>query len=61
MQIKGEVVIDYIIVGEKGPDHDKEFEAEVRCNSKSLARGKGRTKKQAEMQAAKQALDNMKR
>ena len=61
LQIKGEVVIDYIIVGEKGPDHDKEFEAEVRCNSKSLARGKGRTKKQAEMQAAKQALDNMKR
>ena len=61
LQIKGEVVIDYVIVGEKGPDHDKEFEAEVRCNSKSLARGKGRTKKQAEMQAAKQALDNMKR
>lgn len=61
LQIRGEVLIDYIIVGEKGPDHDKEFEAEVRCNSKSLARGKGRTKKQAEMQAAKQALDNMKR
>ena len=61
LQIKGEVVIDYIIVGEKGPDHDKEFEAEVRCNSKSLARGKGRTKKQAEMQDAKQALDNLKR
>lgn len=61
LQIKGEVVIDYIIVKEKGPDHNKEFEAEVRCNSNPLARGKGRTKKQAEMQAAKQALENMKR
>lgn len=61
LQTKGEVVIDYIIVKEKGPDHDKEFEAEVRCNKKPLARGKGRTKKQAEMQAAKQALENMKR
>ncbi|MCI8654914.1 MAG: ribonuclease III [Clostridia bacterium] len=61
LQIKGEVAIDYIIVKEKGPDHDKEFEAEVRCNTKPLARGKGRTKKQAEMQAAKQALENMKR
>lgn len=61
LQIKGEVSIDYIIVKEKGPDHDKEFEAEVRCDSKPLARGKGRTKKQAEMQAAKQALENMKR
>lgn len=61
LQIKGDVVIDYIIVKEKGPDHNKEFEAEVRCNSNPLARGKGRTKKQAEMQAAKQALENMKR
>lgn len=61
LQIKGEVTIDYIITQEKGPDHNKEFEAEVRCNSKPLARGKGKTKKQAEMQAAKQALENMKR
>lgn len=60
LQIKGEVVIEYVIIKEKGPDHDKEFEAEVRCNKKPLAQGIGRTKKQAEMQAAKQALENMK-
>lgn len=60
LQIKGEVIIEYVIIKEKGPDHDKEFEAEVRCNKKPLAQGIGRTKKQAEMQAAKQALENMK-
>lgn len=60
LQIKGEVTIDYIIVSEKGPDHEKQFEAEVRCDYKPLARGIGRTKKQAEMQAARQALEKMK-
>ena len=61
LQENGEVNINYIIVKEEGPDHNKKFEAEVRCNSEPLARGIGTTKKQAEMQAAKQALENMKR
>lgn len=60
LQIHGDVIIEYVIVKETGPDHNKEFEAEVKCNKKSLARGVGKTKKQAEMQAAKQALENIK-
>jgi ribonuclease-3 len=58
LQVNGEVKIEYTIISETGPDHDKIFEAEVKCNSKVLATGKGRTKKEAEMQAAKKALEN---
>ena len=57
LQIHGDVKIEYIIVKESGPDHDKLFEAEVRCNNKALAQGKGKTKKQAEMKAAEKALE----
>jgi ribonuclease-3 len=59
LQAHGEVKIEYIIVSETGPDHNKLFEAEVKCNSKFLAKGKGKTKKEAEMQAAKKALENI--
>ncbi len=59
LQIHGDVKIEYIIINETGPDHDKTFEAEVRCNNKKLATGKGKTKKQAEMKAAEKALEEM--
>ena len=57
LQINGDVKIEYIIINEKGPDHDKIFEAEVRCNNNKLASGIGKTKKQAEMKAAEKALE----
>ena len=56
LQKHGSVNIEYIIVEEKGPDHDKTFIAEVKCNGKYLATGQGNTKKQAEMEAARIAL-----
>ena len=59
LQEHGNVNIEYEIIKEEGPDHDKEFTAEVKCNGKILAQGIGRTKKQAEMEAAKKALENM--
>lgn len=58
LQKHGSVKIEYRIVKEEGPDHDKTFVAEVRCNDKYLATGIGNTKKQAEMEAARQALEN---
>ncbi len=58
LQKNGDVKIEYHIISEKGPDHDKIFEAEVSLNGKVLARGKGKSKKEAEMQAAKKALEN---
>lgn len=57
LQAHGEVHIEYKIINEYGPDHDKIFEAEVLCNGKVLATGKGNSKKHAEMSAAKQALE----
>jgi ribonuclease III len=42
---------------EDGPDHDKRFWATARIGSRSFGRGEGRTKKQAEQQAARAALD----
>ena len=60
LQEHGEVKIEYTIINETGPDNDKTFEAEVKCNNKKLATGKGKNKKHAEMEAAKRALENLK-
>ncbi len=60
LQQHGEVKIEYKITMEKGPDHDKYFEAQVSCNGKILANGEGKSKKEAHMSAAKKALDNLK-
>lgn len=48
--------LNYVIVGESGPDHDKRFEVEVHLNSNVIGRGIGKSKKQAEQEAAKEAL-----
>ncbi len=60
LQEAGDVKIEYDIIHESGPDHDKRFEAQVRFNGKILATGNGKSKKGAEMQAAKKALENLK-
>lgn len=57
LQVNGEVIIKYNIIKEVGPDHNKTFTAEVECDGKKLATGTGRSKKQAEMDAAKNALE----
>ena len=56
LQVHGNVKIEYILLESKGPDHDKTFIVEVKCNGNSLAIGEGKTKKMAEMNAAKKAL-----
>lgn len=60
LQEHGEVEIKYTILREIGPDHDKIFEAQVECNHRKLAIGTGKSKKQAEMEAARKALENLK-
>ena len=59
LQRQGSVNIEYIIIKETGPDHDKSFTAEVKCNGNFLAVGEGRTKKAAEMQAAQKAIEKL--
>ncbi len=49
----------YNIIGESGPDHEKEFEAVVLLSEKVVGRGKGRSKKEAEQEAAKQAWNKL--
>ena len=48
--------VEYVHVGETGPDHDKTFSVEVHLNSNVIGRGVGKSKKLAEQQAAKEAL-----
>jgi ribonuclease-3 len=48
---------EYRIVSESGPDHQKQFTVEVRIKGELCGRGTGRSKKEAEQRAAKEALE----
>lgn len=52
-------ILEYFMAGESGPDHDKTFTVEVRLNSNVIGIGEGKSKKQAEQMAAKEALKLM--
>ncbi len=54
-QANGEI-FEYVLVGESGPDHDKVFSVEARLNSNIIGHGTGRTKREAEQAAAREAL-----
>jgi len=49
-------LLEYVTVGERGPDHAKVFTVEARLNSNIIGTGEGATKRAAEQAAAKQAL-----
>ena len=51
---------EYTVEG-SGPDHDRRFSAVVRVASQELGSGEGRSKKQAEQEAARMALDRLSR
>ena len=51
-----EEILSYEETGEEGPPHDRVFYFSVYLNSNLLGKGKGRTKREAEQEAAKQAL-----
>jgi len=50
---------EYVLAREEGPDHDKRFVVEVHLNSNVIGEGIGKSKKEAEQMAAKQALELM--
>ncbi len=50
----------YQLIREEGPDHLKEFWMEVTLDGKQIGTGKGHSKKEAEQQAAKAALEALK-
>ncbi|NQU15489.1 MAG: ribonuclease III [Desulfobacteraceae bacterium] len=50
----------YSMVEEAGPDHDKTFRVSLTLNGRVLAQGEGRSKKEAEQMAAKEAFSCLK-
>ena len=59
VQQKKNQVLAYTLVGESGPDHDKQFVVEVSLNGKVVGKGSGRSKKKAEQDAARVAIENL--
>lgn len=59
IQRNPEESINYILIDESGPDHDKQFTVAVHLNSNVIGQGVGKSKKQAEQMAARQALKLM--
>jgi ribonuclease-3 len=51
--------VEYVLIEESGPAHDRHFVIEVHLNSNVIGRGEGKSKKIAEQMAAKEALSLM--
>ena len=56
VQQKKNQVLSYALVGESGPDHDKQFFVEVSLNGQVIGKGSGSSKKRAEQAAAQAAI-----
>ena len=59
VQQKKNQVLTYTLVGESGPDHNKQFDVEVRLNGKVVGVGSGSSKKRAEQEAAHTAMETL--
>jgi ribonuclease-3 len=51
--------VDYEVTGEEGPPHDRTFTVVARVDGQSLGSGSGRSKKHAEQEAAREAVDGL--
>ncbi len=56
VQQDGQGQLKYLVISESGPDHNKIFEVEARLDSNLVGRGKGKSKREAEQAAAREAL-----
>lgn len=59
IQKNPEETLEYVLVDETGPDHKKHFVVEVCLNNNVIGKGGGKSKKEAEQQAAREALELM--
>ena len=59
VQQKKNQVLSYVLVGESGPDHDKQFDVEVSLNGAIVGYGRGSSKKRAEQDAARAAIKKL--
>ncbi len=53
--------VEYVLLSEEGPDHDKRFSAAAQVDGRQIGTGTGRTKKAAEQAAARAAISAMKK
>ena len=58
-QEKFKVKPEYILLEERGPEHNKEFEVGVYIKGKLMGLGKGKSKKEAEKEAAREAIERL--
>lgn len=56
LQRDGDADIHYVLLGSIGPEHNKVFTSQVMLGNTVIGEGSGRTKKDSEQHAAKQAL-----
>ena len=61
VQQKKNQQLTYRLVGESGPDHDKAFSVEVELNGTVVGKGTGSSKKRAEQDAARTAIEHLKK
>ena len=61
VQQKKNQTLCYRLVGETGPDHDKQFTAQVLLNDQVVGEGIGSSKKRAEQDAARAAMEKLKK
>lgn len=59
VQQKKDQVIQYELTGQSGPDHAKQFQVEVRLNGSVVGQGTGSSKKRAEQEAARVAMEKL--
>ena len=59
VQQKRNQILSYALAGQSGPDHDKRFDVEVSLNGKVVGKGSGSSKKRAEQDAARAAIENL--
>ena len=59
VQQKKNQVLTYTLTGESGPDHDKQFRVQVSLNGEVVGEGTGRSKKRAEQDAARVAIEKL--
>ena len=59
VQQKKNQVLSYMLVSESGPDHDKRFTVAVSLNGEEVGQGTGSSKKRAEQEAARAAIEKL--
>jgi ribonuclease-3 len=59
LQARGDPVPDYVVVGEEGPSHRRRFRIQCVIRGEALSEGEGFSKKQAQQEAARRALEKL--